>query len=63
MFEVFVVLDPVTGSCTASNGLLEPTMQGRTHHIRFAGLNFSMFLTLGAMPQGQRCNGLGLLQA
>ena len=40
------------------NELLEPT-----HHIRFAEFNLSTFLAPGAMPQGQRCNGRGLLQA
>ena len=42
-FEVFVVFDPVKGSLSASNMLLEP-VQRRINHTRLVGFNFSIFL-------------------
>ena len=61
-FEVFVVFDPVKGSCIARNRLLEP-VQRRIDFIRLAGLIFPIILALGEMPYDQHCNGVAMLQA
>ena len=61
-FEVFVVFNPVKGSCIARNRLLE-SVQRRIDHVSLAGFIFSIFLTLREMPYGQHCNGVGMLQA
>ena len=45
----------------ARNILLEP-VQRQIDYIRLARFIFSIFFALGAMPYGQHCNGVGMLQ-